>query len=459
MRSFHFNAHHRAESVSSEGGVLDSLIDAAGGAPLPGRWGLAQALITIWSEEPKGWAPVFYTKQTLNSLGAIRAYRQETDPNKRRRKDPLREYKDDKGLVIPTEVKDMAGFVFSFCEDLPVTQTALTKDEAGPCVRIYTLPNGVEVEFLFYSAYTGESEYFAGQGPYIRSGKTAEFMLAMSDTIWASENGSDLQLSGVDDPWSGFKFQLGTLAEPGHYISTGSDEAWKSVESLVDRCRKFMDKGMSRRILFHGPPGTGKTTLARHAARQVGAGKALRIEPEALSHLSTNVAYQFINLLRPSVILLDDIDRNSRDAESLLHYLERSAARDKAWSDSTLVMGTVNSVENIDPALLRPGRFDEVLLVKEPDPEYRAAIIEFYLKEFGMSHLDHKELAEKMEGFAPADIREVLACISAVGEDVLDTEVTRVRLQREHYSGDQVQKYLRSRHMVMYEEDDDDFDY
>lgn len=453
MRSFNFNTGYRSGlEATSDQGVIDSLIDAAGGAPLPGKWGLAQAIITLWARESEGWGPLFYTKQTLSTVGVIRAYRRANNPDLRKKVDPMRDYREKKALTTPVQVKDLAHFIFSFCEDLPVVEVPITEADAGPCSRIYTLPNGVEVEFMFYSPYNGESDQFSGYGPYIKTTDHTKGLAGISRVIWEAEGDNDLQLSGVDDPWYGFKFQIGVLSEPGDYVSEGHDETWKSVEHLVDRCTKFQRKGMSRRILFYGPPGTGKTTLARHVARSVGRGKALRIEPVALAHLSTSVAYQFINLLRPSVILMDDIDRNADDAESLLHYLERSAKAGDDWGESTTVIGTVNDVGAIDPALLRPGRFDEVLLVNEPDEGYRKHIIRHYLDVFGLDDATLKKagfkvsaLTTQMDGFAPADIREVLSCASAVGVEMIDAEIERVRIQRLHYQGDKVKEYLKGR--------------
>ena len=56
-------------------GVLDKLISGAGGQPLPGRWGLAQALVNCWSAPKSGNKYFYYTKLGLNTLGIVRTYR------------------------------------------------------------------------------------------------------------------------------------------------------------------------------------------------------------------------------------------------------------------------------------------------------------------------------------------------------------------------------------------------
>ena len=120
-------------------------------------------------------------------------------------------------------------------------------------------------------------------------------------------------------------------------------------------------------------------------------------------------------------------------------------ASDVDWTRSLVIVGTVNAIDHIDPALLRPGRFDEVHLVKEPDDAHRKSIIKHYLEKFGVEHIDVKNTVNKTRGFSPADIREVIQSISIVDVSYIDEEIERVKLQRGLYEGDSVNEYLRKK--------------
>lgn len=123
--------------------------------------------------------------------------------------------------------------------------------------------------------------------------------------------------------------------------------------------------------------------------------------------------------------------------ESLLITLTRIGMFDRP----VIVIGTANVIENLDPALLRPGRFDEIYHVPEPDDEYLALVVKHYIRKFGVQ-MDVSEAVKAMSGFSPADVREVLLSVGTVGTDVFETEVERVRMQRSLYAGDACSKFL-----------------
>ena len=73
-----------------------------------------------------------------------------------------------------------------------------------------------------------------------------------------------------------------------------------------------------------------------------------------------------------------------------------------------VIIGSTNSPEIIDPALLRPGRFDRMILVNEPNEEARLQILEIHTKSVPLKGVNLKELAKKMEGYTGADIEGVV---------------------------------------------------
>ena len=436
----------QAECGGEPRDFIDGLIDASSGAKLPGRWGLVQALISMWAQPPASNKYLHIAKVGLGTVGTLRAYRRSQDPSLlERKKDQVAEFLKTKCLGIPEAMEGLAHFVHVYSEKLPQEDNKLPSTEH--LIRQFTLPSGLEFFFTFHNydpahdkKASSSHSWFMGKGPYLLESDYERFNNELADLIWNVEGDSDLQLSYKKDFQGMGHFSLSNIGQASDYVS--SDTTWASVERMSSRVNAFREKGLSRKILFHGPPGTGKTTLARQVAHQVGSSHTLRVEPAAVEHAGTSSVMRFIRLLRPSVILFDDMDRCRDSAEEILHYMERAAEVD--WSKSLVVVGTVNAIGQLDPALLRPGRFDEVILVKEPDDDHRRAIIGHYLKKFDIK-IRMKLLMKQTKGFSPADIRELIQSVSTVGVEHLDVEIERVRLQRGLYKGTSVDDYLNAK--------------
>lgn len=128
--------------------------------------------------------------------------------------------------------------------------------------------------------------------------------------------------------------------------------------SLADDLARTMKPGGA--VLLHGLPGTGKSCAARRVADLLG-GLRLRVQARDLSaarHLAGVVA-----LMQPTVVLVDDLDRVPNENGSTIDTIDAVKAAAK------VVIATANDVTKLDPALLRPGRFDEVREVEGLDPE------------------------------------------------------------------------------------------
>lgn len=123
------------------------------------------------------------------------------------------------------------------------------------------------------------------------------------------------------------------------------------ADALWERLRVFGNE--ARSVLVDGPPGVGKSTVVRNLADRVG-GRLLRIPASEVDTASPTGLAAIVTLLRPDVIVIDDFDR-AWGQTRLLDFFEQARLTFR------LLVVTTNSLEHVDPAITRPGRFDEVV--------------------------------------------------------------------------------------------------
>lgn len=410
--------------------LFDGLVDAAAGKPLPGVMGLVQALVCCWSQPRHNTNRYLHgTKLALNTAGIVRRYREVNNPTATvERKDPVSEYLTAKRLGIPDELYSLGAFVLAYSARTAFTDEKLP--EVDDCwIRTFTLSTGQK--YVYVMRRWNEED--AGTGPYVERDRHVAFMDAINELVWNAEGGADLQLSTVTGDHRKANFALSNIGMADDYVDDG--ETCRNVDKLARRCRAFAERGVGRNILLYGPPGTGKTTLGRRIAREIGNGRTLRIEAKAIDSAGTGAVLAFAKILRPRVIMFDDMDRCMGVIVDLLHMMEQSNR-----SAMLTIIGTVNVIVDVDPALLRPGRFDEAYLIGEPEEAHRVAIITHYAAKFGVD-MDVEALAVDTNGFSQADIREVVQSAATVGVEYLADEVARVKRQRGLYAGDACLRY------------------
>lgn len=171
-----------------------------------------------------------------------------------------------------------------------------------------------------------------------------------------------------------------------------------------------------RAIVLFGPPGTGKTTFAKGIASRLGwpfvelqpaelAAEGAERQAKLLAH-----AFDLVLDLEAAVAFVDEVEdlaaERSRERKvnvSVTNEFLKQIPRFRDAPHHLLVCAT-NAVGSLDPAFLRPGRFDYVLPVGPPDPEARRAIWTRYAEQITDKEIDIEALVEATELFTPADI-------------------------------------------------------
>jgi transitional endoplasmic reticulum ATPase len=171
-----------------------------------------------------------------------------------------------------------------------------------------------------------------------------------------------------------------------------------------------------RAIVLFGPPGTGKTTFAKGIASRLG-WPFVEIQPsevaeEGADRTATLLAAAFDRILELSaaVVFVDEVEDLASDrheerrvSPSVTNEFLKQIPRLREAPEHLLVCAT-NWVGRLDPAFLRPGRFDYVLPVGPPDPAARQAIWGRYCEEITDRHIDLSALVKASDFFTPADI-------------------------------------------------------
>lgn len=434
MAGFRFDSQDSRPSPVEPAKAIDALVSASGGAPLPGVFGLAQVLAETWTTKADGPRWLRFSRSALMSAGAILAYhKSKQPPETQSSRDRVQEWLDANHLVAPSELREIASLAYVY---LKMTSTFKDEKVAGEDTVLRRFSCGIVA--LFYSKaglQATEKDGYAPAGIFCVEGQEAAALSAVREAIWTGVGG-DLDFSSTEGQWGEPIFSLSRLADPSDYVDRKENGEHAVLGQLADRCQRFTAAGLRRGLLFWGSPGTGKSSLARQLATAVGNGRALRLDPEAVTRASSRRLIEMVTLLQPSVVLLDDLDR-ANGVDGLLSMIEDGAG-------ASVVIATVNAVDRLDPALLRPGRFDEVIEVPAPSAAWLRDIAAHYVERFG-AVVDLDALMPTVEGFTPAELRELLQVVAIVGADILPVEVERLSRQRALYSGDAVSCFLRDR--------------
>ena len=216
-------------------------------------------------------------------------------------------------------------------------------------------------------------------------------------------------------------------------------ELQETVQYPVEHPEKFEKFGMSpsRGVLFYGPPGCGKTLLAKAIANECQANFISIKGPELLtmwfgeSEANVRDVFDKARQSAPCVLFFDELDSIAIQrgngigdaggaADRVLNQL--LTEMDGLSSKKTIfVIGATNRPDIIDPALLRPGRLDQLIYIPLPDESSRLQIFKACLRKSPVSKdVDLTAIAKLTGGFSGADITEICqrACKYAIREDI-----------------------------------------
>ncbi|WP_406660718.1 CDC48 family AAA ATPase [Methanolobus sp. ZRKC3] len=177
-----------------------------------------------------------------------------------------------------------------------------------------------------------------------------------------------------------------------------------------------------RGIMLFGPPGTGKTMLVKAVATESAANFISIKGPELFSRYvgeserAVRETFRKAKQAAPTVIFFDEIDSMASERGSSVdaHTTERVVSQILTEIDGVeelkdvVIIAATNRPDIVDPALLRPGRFDRLIYVRPPDKESRVLIFNIHLKDKPLADdIDVQELAEMTEGYVGADIGSI----------------------------------------------------
>ncbi|OYP29958.1 ATP-binding protein [Rhodopirellula sp. MGV] len=185
---------------------------------------------------------------------------------------------------------------------------------------------------------------------------------------------------------------------------------------------KAYGKSIGGGILMYGPPGCGKTHLARATAGQVNA-KFLSVGIHQIldmwignSEKQLHALFEQARRNSPCVLFFDEVDalgasRTDMKTSGSRHLINQFLSEldgVNASNEGVLILAATNAPWHLDSAFRRPGRFDRVLFVPPPDRTARGAILEIMLSGKPVDNIAHDTLAKKSDGFSGADLKAVI---------------------------------------------------
>ncbi|MDD5243966.1 MAG: ATP-dependent zinc metalloprotease FtsH [Syntrophorhabdaceae bacterium] len=210
----------------------------------------------------------------------------------------------------------------------------------------------------------------------------------------------------------------------------GVDEAKEELKEIIeylDYPQKFLDIGgkIPKGILLVGPPGTGKTLLAKAVAGEAKV-PFFSMSGSDFVEMFVGVGASRVRDLfaqaqekSPCIIFIDELDAlgKARGMNPLSSHDEREQTLNQLLAEmdgfdtkaGVIIVGATNRPEILDPALLRPGRFDRHVLVDRPDIKGREEILKVHIRDVKMAkNIDLKVIAARTPGFVGADLANLV---------------------------------------------------
>jgi AAA+ superfamily predicted ATPase len=278
------------------------------------------------------------------------------------------------------------------------------------------------------------------QGPAQAGGKTPQYDWSQAEdelrdvvpSMFVSEGSSEAGIEAAD-AYDAEQAGL-TLADVA-----GMTEVKRRLEAAFlapmrnPDLRRLYGKSLRGGLLLYGPPGCGKTFIARAVAGELGARFIAVSFADVIdmfvgqSERNIHELFEVARRNAPCVLFLDEVDAIGQKRSQLRHTPMRSAVNqllleldDIAGSnEGVFLLAATNHPWDVDSALRRPGRFDRTLLVLPPDTAAREGVFRYHLRERPVAGIDLARLSGLTDGYSGADIAHI--CETAAERALMDS--------------------------------------
>jgi hypothetical protein len=277
----------------------------------------------------------------------------------------------------------------------------MTKNEERVVVKHSFDVDGKPVEIIELTAFAGEtgmltkaaernSEIFA---------LTKDITFRELTNIIFEELGNIVYLKKHEEKNHAYTLSKTTIDETEFYVMPEEKLAYLASEITQTR-----ELGLQRSYLLNGEPGTGKTKFCMKLIQSFNA-RAVKIDPDVLSYLTGDNMKEFISFMGVDFIMFDDIDRVDNSQDSTFLFCLESL---KYFPNKPCLLATSNDLYELSSAVLRPGRFEDIVMFEPPNPSERTIFFKEYFKREGIKIKikDLNEIVGLTEGMTQAYLAE-----------------------------------------------------
>jgi transitional endoplasmic reticulum ATPase len=327
-----------------------------------------------------------------------------------------------RGMPLSEKIKleDLAEFTYGY---VGADLAALAREAAMNALRRYLpeidLEKPIPVEILEKMEVTTEDFKNAHRG--IEPSAMREFLIEIPKINWEDVGG----------------------------LQIAKQQLQEAVEWPLTKPESFKKLGITppRGVLLYGAPGTGKTLLAKAVASESKANFISIKGPEVMSkwvgesEKAVRELFKKARQVAPTIVFLDELDSiapmrgtdtGSHVTDSVVNQLLTSIDGLESM-EGVVVIGATNRPDIIDPSLLRPGRFDRLVLIPSPDKEARLEIFKIHTKNMPLGKdVDIKHLADVTENYSGADIESLCreAAMLTIRENEKAAKVKKIHFDK-----------------------------